>query len=445
LTASAPLTVELAAALGEAVARRLPAGETDPALLAQAASQALQQLQAAPHPATASPASGSPDAATTPSATALRQLVWLPEFAAFLAPPDALQPAGPPAANPRRQALIERCQHSFAPELLPPLLAFSDSCRAARMAPTSGGPLSLGGQLAGLALAIPLFFAIGWLGHRWLNRQANDLTAAPSTIEALRPAAPGATAVQPLPPAGQPGAAGAGLGAPQAPAAAGTAALACLRGGQSEVQAPADPSNYDPRESVDWKGQPVPSRPQMIVLHETVVDEAAALALFQRRNSDDAAQASYHVLIGRDGRLIRVVNDDQRAFGAGDSEFNGLSVQLRPKVPSSINNIALHVSLVSPADGADGEARSHSGYTPEQYRSLASQIAIWQNLYGIPSANIATHQEVDRSGTRRDPRSFDWQRLGRGLRQQLLACGGGAPATAGQAAASVTPGNSPAP
>lgn len=82
------------------------------------------------------------------------------------------------------------------------------------------------------------------------------------------------------------------------------------------------------------------------------------------------------------------------------------------------------MSLVSPGDGADGEARRHSGYTPEQYRSLASQISLWQARWGIPASRVVTHQEVDRSGTRRDPRSFDWAALGRELSSQWIACGG---------------------
>ncbi|MCP9784621.1 hypothetical protein KBY83_15120 [Cyanobium sp. WKJ7-Wakatipu] len=57
--------------------------------------------------------------------------------------------------------------------------------------------------------------------------------------------------------------------------------------------------------------------------------------------------------------------------------------------------------------GADGERGHHSGYTNAQYRSLASQIAQWKVLYGIGSGLVATHQEVDRSGSRRDPRSFN--------------------------------------
>lgn len=201
----------------------------------------------------------------------------------------------------------------------------------------------------------------------------------------------------------------------------------CLSGGEPEQSAPADPSNYGPRLAADWQGRPVNNRPALIVLHETVVDEAAALALFRSPHNSDGQQASYHVLIGRDGRRIRVVPDTERAFGAGDSDFRGLGLQLKPGLRPSVNNVALHVSLVSPPDGADGELRDHSGYTPAQYSSLASQIAQWQALYAIQPQAVVTHQEVDRSGTRRDPRSFDWDSLSLDLRNRWLACGGSAP------------------
>lgn len=200
--------------------------------------------------------------------------------------------------------------------------------------------------------------------------------------------------------------------------------VACLSGSQPEMQTPADPSNYGTRQATDWKGRPVANKPALIVLHETVVDESTALALFRSPHSSDAQQASYHVLIGRDGRRMRLVPDSERAYGAGDSDFEGMAVQLKPRLRPSLNNIALHVSLVSPPDGADGDRLRHSGYTNAQYRSLAAQIAQWKVLYGIESSSVVTHQEVDRSGSRRDPRSFNWNQLGQGLRSLWLACGG---------------------
>lgn len=200
--------------------------------------------------------------------------------------------------------------------------------------------------------------------------------------------------------------------------------IACLSGSQPELQAPADPSNYGPRLTTDWMGRAVSNSPSVIVLHETVVDEGTALALFRSPDNSDAQQASYHMLIGRDGTLIRLVPDSERAYGAGNSDFQGIAVQLKPGLPASLNNVALHVSLVSPPDGADGDRLRHSGYTNAQYSSLASQIAQWKLIYGIKSSMVVTHQEVDRSGSRRDPRSFNWNQLFQVLRSRWLACGG---------------------
>jgi N-acetyl-anhydromuramyl-L-alanine amidase AmpD len=95
-----------------------------------------------------------------------------------------------------------------------------------------------------------------------------------------------------------------------------------------------------------------------------------------------------------------------RAFGAGNSVFNGPNgaetVQTNPDFPPSVNNFAYHTSLESPADGRGNQAR-HSGYTEEQYQSLAWLLA----HLPVPDDRITTHVAVDRSGNKRDPRSFD--------------------------------------
>lgn len=172
----------------------------------------------------------------------------------------------------------------------------------------------------------------------------------------------------------------------------------------------AAPTNFDQRLQLDASGAPIPSQPSLIVLHETVLDLPATIALFQRRSADDAAQGSYHVLIARDGKRVRIVPDDARAYGAGDSGFGDLRFQTSATNPPSINNVALHVSLESPADGR-GDAEAHSGYTTAQYRSLAAQVLRWQTLYGIPMERVTTHAAVDRSHSRYDPRSFRWDRF----------------------------------
>jgi len=186
-------------------------------------------------------------------------------------------------------------------------------------------------------------------------------------------------------------------------------ALQCLElsGIPAESFQGASPTNYAQRAAEDAEGKPIDSFPRIIVLHETVVSEQEALRIFKTPHQDDSHQSSYHMLIPSDGRRVRVVFDRYRAFGAGDSAFHDYTIHLDRNSPGSINNIALHLSLVTPSDGR-GDAKSHSGYTDRQYISAAAQVLRWQASYAIPMPRVTTHQAVDQSNTRTDPRSFDW-------------------------------------
>lgn len=189
-----------------------------------------------------------------------------------------------------------------------------------------------------------------------------------------------------------------------------------------ELSRPADPTNYGVRQPHDAFGRAVPNRPQLIVLHETVVSAADALRLFATPHPRDDDQVSYHLLVDRAGQRLRVVPDGRRAFGAGMAAFGDFTVRIRPSSVGSVNNVALHLSLESPADGR-GEGDGHAGYTPEQYRVVAGQVLLWQAAYGIPLSRLTTHQAVDRSRSRRDPRSFRWSALDQAWRQGAALCG----------------------
>ncbi|WP_413744193.1 N-acetylmuramoyl-L-alanine amidase [Synechococcus sp. MIT S9451] len=189
-----------------------------------------------------------------------------------------------------------------------------------------------------------------------------------------------------------------------------------------ELDKPADPTNFGERESRDVWGRPLNGSPQVIVLHETVIGEQATVDLFQTSHPEDADQVSYHMLIARDGSRLRIVPDKNRAYGSGMSAFGDATQRREPGRVGSINNIALHVSLVSPVDGRDDRG-SHSGYTPAQYRNLAGQVLLWQARHGIPLTRLTTHQAVDRSRSRYDPRSFRWDRFMPLYQQAARLCG----------------------
>lgn len=171
----------------------------------------------------------------------------------------------------------------------------------------------------------------------------------------------------------------------------------------------ADPSNYGDRYSTDAYGQPVNNQ-FIAVLHETVGSAQSALNLFKTYHPNDNDQVSYHSLIGRDGTIYYIVPPEKRAYGAGNSVFNGPigleTVTTNPAFPPSVNNFAYHVSLETPSDGR-GNGPRHSGYTQAQYESLAWLLARSR----IPDGRITTHRAVDRSGNRQDPRSFNFNQF----------------------------------
>lgn len=189
-----------------------------------------------------------------------------------------------------------------------------------------------------------------------------------------------------------------------------------------EQAALADPSNFGERENRDGWGRLINSSPQVIVLHETVISGPQTVELFQTSHPEDAQQVSYHLLIERDGSRLRIVPDEKRAFGSGMSAFGDATQRTKPTSVGSINNIALHVSLVSPIDGRD-DRDGHSGYTDAQYINLAGQVLLWQATFGIPMTRVTTHAAVDRSHSRYDPRSFRWDRFDPHYRAAALVCG----------------------
>ena len=176
-------------------------------------------------------------------------------------------------------------------------------------------------------------------------------------------------------------------------------------------QAAIDPSNYGDRYSTDVNGRTLTNQP-IAVLHETVGSATSAINTFRRHNTNDHHQSSYHALIALDGTIVYLVPSNKRAFGAGNSVFKSSqgveTVQTNPKLAPSVNNFAYHISLETPTDGRNKSGDSyHSGYTDSQYKSLAWLLA----LSSIPDERITTHQSVDLSGDRFDPRSFDFDKF----------------------------------
>ena len=196
--------------------------------------------------------------------------------------------------------------------------------------------------------------------------------------------------------------------------------------GIRERDTPADPTNFGVRRPTDSSGGPVPDQPSLVVVHETVLSLEDTLNFFQTPHPRDADQASYHLLLARNGTAYRLVPDLNRAFGAGWSAWGDATIRhhsaTTPLAGGSLNNVALHISLESPEDGR-GDDDAHGGYSKSQYMRLAEHVLIWQLRWGIPMRRITTHESVDRSHSRRDPRSFRWERFDRAWDVAAKRCG----------------------
>jgi len=171
----------------------------------------------------------------------------------------------------------------------------------------------------------------------------------------------------------------------------------------------ANPLNYGQRYAKDINGVPVYNQP-IIVLHETVNSASSAINSFQTPHANEKNQASYHALITLDGTIVYIVPREYRAFGAGNSVFDGPNgsetVKTHPNFPPSVNNFAYHIAFETPPNGRNNR-KTHSGYTEAQYKSLAWLVA----QSSVPDNRITTHRAVDRSRSRIDPRSFDGKKF----------------------------------
>jgi N-acetylmuramoyl-L-alanine amidase len=131
-------------------------------------------------------------------------------------------------------------------------------------------------------------------------------------------------------------------------------------------------------------------RANMVVLHHTsdsTVDEALATL------TDPERKVSAHYLIGRDGEILQLVEERDRAWHAGKSWWGG---------NTDINSVSIGIELDNDGDEPFPDAQIHA---------LLGLLAGIQQRHGIPRANIVGHADVA-PGRKVDPSAwFPWRRL----------------------------------
>lgn len=139
-----------------------------------------------------------------------------------------------------------------------------------------------------------------------------------------------------------------------------------------------------------------------IVLHATqdAGNESRSLSWLRSPRS----QASCHLLVGRDGRVTRLVGDQQRAWHAGAAQWRG---------KRDVNSVTLGVEI---ANRNDGEP-----YTDAQYARVADIVAHYCSQ-GLSLEDVVAHGEIA-PRRRSDPLGWDWDRFRAMVQHQLRAPG----------------------
>ena len=133
---------------------------------------------------------------------------------------------------------------------------------------------------------------------------------------------------------------------------------------------------------------------QMVVLHYTEM-KPVEIAIDKMCNPD--SKVSAHYVISEEGEVVRLVEDDKRAWHAGVSFWRG---------HRDVNSASIGIELDHP-----GHAGGYRPFADAQFDALVPLLARLVKQYDIPRANVVGHSDVA-PGRKIDPGElFPWDRL----------------------------------
>nr|WP_126175536.1 N-acetylmuramoyl-L-alanine amidase [Tsuneonella rigui] len=144
--------------------------------------------------------------------------------------------------------------------------------------------------------------------------------------------------------------------------------------------------------SPNWDERKLPI--SMVVLHYTEMASADdALA----RLTDPEAKVSAHYLISEAGEVIRLVDEDKRAWHAGLSYWRG---------HPDVNSASIGIELDHP-----GHALGYREFSEAQFAALVPLLARIVQQYDVPRANVVGHSDVAPARKIDPGELFPWDRL----------------------------------
>jgi N-acetylmuramoyl-L-alanine amidase len=147
-----------------------------------------------------------------------------------------------------------------------------------------------------------------------------------------------------------------------------------------------------PSSNFDARALPV----SMVVLHYTgMIDGASAIA----RLADPEAKVSAHYVVAEDGQVVRMVDEDKRAWHAGRSWWRGTS---------DINSASIGIEIVNP-----GHEFGYRPFPEAQIEAVIELLAGIMERHGITRGNVVGHSDVAPARKEDPGELFPWYRLAR--------------------------------
>lgn len=130
-------------------------------------------------------------------------------------------------------------------------------------------------------------------------------------------------------------------------------------------------------------------KPNFVVLHHTAqASTDQTIKTFTLKSTETSA----HYVVGRDGKIIHMVNDYLRANHAGLGKWGN---------ELDLNSCSLGIEL---------DNNGNEPYPDAQLNSLLALLDMLKKKYNIPAANFIGHSDVAPK-RKIDPNKFPWQQL----------------------------------
>ena len=147
-----------------------------------------------------------------------------------------------------------------------------------------------------------------------------------------------------------------------------------------------------PSPNFDERALPV----SMVVLHYTgMLDGASAIA----RLADAEAKVSAHYVVAEDGQVVRMVDEDKRAWHAGRSWWRGIS---------DVNSASIGIEIVNP-----GHELGYRPFPEAQIDSVIQLLGGMVDRHRITRGNVVGHSDVAPARKEDPGELFPWYRLAR--------------------------------